>query len=112
MLEGNIQKRDMVPIENRILLDKWILSRFNVTISDIRKYFQTFEIHKSARTLEKFLIEDFSNWYLRRSRKRLWIEEKTENKIAGYSTMYDVFMGLSKSHCCNGFLICKFNLIF
>jgi isoleucyl-tRNA synthetase len=89
-------KKDMVPVENRILLDKWILSRFNVTISDIRKYFQTFEIHKSARTLEKFLIEDFSNWYLRRSRKRLWIEEKTENKIAGYSTMYDVFMGLSK----------------
>ena len=89
-------KKDMVPVENRILLDKWILSRFNVTISDIRKYFQTFEIHKSARTLEKFLIEDFSNWYLRRSRKRLWIEEKTENKLAGYSTMYDVFMGLSK----------------
>ncbi|MCK4829869.1 class I tRNA ligase family protein, partial [bacterium] len=35
-------------------------------------------------------------WYLRRSRKRLWIEEKTEDKLAGYSTMYDVFLGLSK----------------
>ncbi|MCK4349013.1 MAG: class I tRNA ligase family protein, partial [Thermoplasmatales archaeon] len=43
-----------------------------------------------------FLIEDFSNWYLRRSRKRLWVEEKTDDKLAGYSTMYDVFLGLSK----------------
>jgi len=89
-------KKDMVSGENRLLLDKWILSRFNRTISDVRKYFETFEIHKAARTIERFLIEDFSNWYLRRSRKRLWIEEKTENKLAGYSTMYDVFLGLSK----------------
>jgi len=89
-------KKDMISIDDRLLLDKWILSRFNRTISDVRKNFETFEIHKSARTIERFLIEDFSNWYLRRSRKRLWIEEKTENKLAGYSTMYDVFLGLSK----------------
>jgi isoleucyl-tRNA synthetase len=42
------------------------------------------------------VIDDFSNWYLRRSRKRLWIEEKTNDKLAGYSTMYDIFLGLSK----------------
>ena len=89
-------RQDMIPINDRQLLDKWILSRFNRTVSEVRKYFETFEIHKAARVIESFLIEDFSNWYLRRSRKRLWVEEKTDDKLAGYSTMYDVFLGLSK----------------
>ncbi len=89
-------KQDMIPVDDRQLLDKWILSRFNRTVSGVRKYFDTFEIHKAARTIESFIIEDFSNWYLRRSRKRLWVEEKTDDKLAGYSTMYDVFLGLSK----------------
>jgi len=88
--------KDKIPIEKRTFLDKWILSKFNKTSSEVKKYFKTFEIHKAARTIESFLIEDFSNWYLRRSRKRLWVEEKTNDKLAGYSTMYDICLGLSK----------------
>jgi len=89
-------KRERIAIEKRGLLDKWIISRFNKTVSETRKYLETFEIHKTARAIENFVIEDFSNWYLRRSRKRLWVEEKTEDKLAGYSTMYDIFLGLSE----------------
>lgn len=89
-------KKDTVPKNRRQLLDKWIMSRFNKTVSETRKYVGTFEIHKAARAIENFVIEDFSNWYLRRSRKRLWVEKDTEDKLSGYSTMYDVFLGLSK----------------
>jgi isoleucyl-tRNA synthetase len=89
-------KKDLIPFDERELLDKWILSRFNKTIEEVRNYFETFETHKAARSIEGFLIDDFSNWYLRRSRKRLWVEEKTSDKLAGYSTMYDIFIGLSK----------------
>jgi len=89
-------KKDNVSWENRPLLDKWVLSRFNKTVEEVRRYVGTFEIHKASRAIESFVIEDFSNWYLRRSRKRLWVEEKTDDKLAGYSTMYDVFLGLSK----------------
>ena len=89
-------KNDMVPFDKRQPLDKWILSRFNNTAFEVKKFIKTFEIHKAARAIDSFVIEDFSNWYLRRSRKRLWVEEKTTDKLAGYSTMYDVFLGLSK----------------
>ena len=88
--------KDSISYEKRSLLDKWILSRFNKTISEVNLFIEKFEIHKAAREIENFIIEDFSNWYLRRSRKRLWIEEKTSDKLAGYSTMYDVCIGLSK----------------
>jgi len=89
-------KKDMIPTEKRQPLDRWILSKFNKTTSNVKKYIKRFEIHKAARAVDNFVIEDFSNWYLRRSRKRLWVEEKTNDKLAGYSTMYDVFLGLSK----------------
>jgi isoleucyl-tRNA synthetase len=89
-------KTEIISQTKRQPLDAWILSRFNQMLSEIITCLETFEIHKAARGIENFIIEDFSNWYLRRSRKRLWVEEKTEDKLAGYSTMYDVFLGLSK----------------
>ena len=49
-------KKDKITIKNRSLLDKWILSRFNKTVIEVTKYFETFEIHKAARTIENFII--------------------------------------------------------
>lgn len=87
--------KDIIPLKKRQPLDKWIISRFHQTLKDIEKHMQIFETHKAARAVEYFVVEDFSNWYLRRSRKRLWVEEKTIDKLAGYSTMYEIFMDLS-----------------
>jgi len=89
-------KNDYISYEKRKPLDKWIISRFNKVVSEVNSYIEIFEVHKAARTIENFIIDDFSNWYLRRSRKRLWIEEKTDDKIAGYITIYEIFLGLSK----------------
>ena len=85
-----------IPVRNRPLLDQWILSRFQQTIQIIKKEMDTFSLHKASREIERFLIEDFSNWYLRRSRKRLWVEEETADKLSGYLTIYEVFLGLTK----------------
>jgi len=89
-------KKDRIPASKRGLLDQWICSRFNQLVKNIHVYMKDFETHKAARAIESFVIDDFSNWYLRRSRKRLWVEEKTEDKLSGYSTMYEVFVGLSQ----------------
>jgi len=89
-------KNDFISYEQRKPLDKWIISRFNKTVAEVVSYIKSFEIHKAARVIENFVIEDFSNWYLRRSRKRLWVEEKTDDKLAGYTTIYEIFLELSK----------------
>lgn len=89
-------EKDVIPIKDRSLLDKWIISRFNRTLLDVKSYMQGFEIHKATRAIEDFLIEDFSNWYLRRSRRRFWIEERTDDKFAGYSTIYEILLDLIK----------------
>ncbi len=85
-----------VPLSKRGLLDQWIMSRFHTLLKTVQGYMTTFETHKAARAIEDFVIDDFSNWYLRRSRKRLWSEEMTPDKLSGYHTMYEVFIGLSQ----------------
>ncbi|VVB59388.1 Isoleucine--tRNA ligase [uncultured archaeon] len=89
-------KKKGVSSTKRELLDQWIWSRFNKLIRDILGYMKDFETHKAARVIENFVIDDFSNWYLRRSRKRLWVEERTDDKLSGYFTMYEIFIGLSR----------------
>src|SRR3990167_809967 len=52
------------------LLDVWILSRFNGLVQVITNDLDKYEVTQSARAIEKFVAEDFSNWWLRRSRRR------------------------------------------
>ena len=89
-------KKDSVPVKQWSLLDTWILSRFHQMVKSVRGHMDIFEIHKAARAIEQFVNDDFSNWYLRRSRKRLWIEEETIDKKAAYAAMYEIFVGLTK----------------
>jgi len=96
VLDAFDPKKERIPASKRGLLDQWICSRFNQLVRNIHVYMKDFETHKAARAIESFVIDDFSNWYLRRSRKRLWVEEKTEDKLSGYSTMYEIFIGLSQ----------------
>ncbi|MCD6276537.1 MAG: isoleucine--tRNA ligase [Thermoplasmata archaeon] len=68
-------------------LDRWLISRLNSTIRDIRKYLDDFEIHKATKAIERF-IDELSNWYLRRSRRRFWKEEINKDKISAYTALY------------------------
>ena len=85
-----------IPFNKRPLLDQWIISQYHGLVHSIELNMNSFETHKAARALEHFVINDFSNWYIRRSRKRLWVEEQSADKTAAYATMYDIFLGLSK----------------
>ncbi|MCX6661105.1 MAG: isoleucine--tRNA ligase [Euryarchaeota archaeon] len=96
ILDAFDAKKKHVPLSKRGLLDQWIMSRFNNLTRVVQGYLKTFETHKAARAIEDFVIDDFSNWYLRRSRKRLWSEEMTSDKLSGYHTMYEIFIGLSQ----------------
>ncbi len=58
------------PIGKLNLLDRWLLSRFNRLVRDTGDRLEAFEVPTAARELEQFVIEDLSNWWVRRSRKR------------------------------------------
>ena len=63
-------KRQRADDQDLNLLDKWVLSKLNRLITQTTKNLEEYDITTAARVIEKFVIEDFSNWWLRRSRKR------------------------------------------
>jgi isoleucyl-tRNA synthetase len=56
---------------------------------------ENYELHRAARVFPKF-IDDLSNWYIRRSRKRFWKSENDEDKNEAYATLHHVLSSLAK----------------
>ncbi len=76
-------------------LDKWILSESQTLLKEFRKYFDAYDLEGGLRLIPDF-IDNLNNWYLRRSRRRFWASEMTEDKQSGYETLHWVLMTLSK----------------
>ncbi|AEE90871.1 Isoleucine--tRNA ligase [Tepidanaerobacter acetatoxydans Re1] len=81
--------------EDRSELDRWLLSRINSVNKQIRKYMNDLDITDAARTMES-LIDDISNWYVRRCRERYWKSEMDNDKIAAYLTLYEALVTFIK----------------
>jgi isoleucyl-tRNA synthetase len=76
-------------------LDKWILSELNKLILDFNEAMKKYELNKAARLLPNF-VDNLSNWYIRRSRKRFWKSESDEDKNSAYATLHYALLELSK----------------
>lgn len=89
-------KNFFVEYKDRPELDRWILSKYNNLIKEVEEDLAVYDHTKAVRKLQLFVSEDLSNWYIRRSRRRFWETELTEDKKAVYNTTYEVLVGISK----------------
>jgi len=78
------------------LIDRWIISRLNSLTRQIRSDMKSYEITRAARAIQEFLIEDLSNWYIRRCRRRFWKSELGPDKLGAYETLYAVLTGVAR----------------
>jgi len=77
------------------LLDKWILARLNQIISQTTDHLENYDAYATTMLIEEFL-DDLSNWYVRRSRRRFWKSEQDADKHAAYTTLYHVLTTLCR----------------
>ena len=77
------------------VLDRWIISELNTLIRDANENMTKYELTKAARLFGPF-VDNLSNWYIRRCRKRFWKTENNDDKNAAYHTLYEVLVTLSK----------------
>jgi len=82
-----------IPVKDRALLDRWILARLNSVIKKSREHLDKYNVAFLMKQTEEF-IEDLSNWYIRRSRKRFWKSENDGDKKSAYFTLYEVLTTL------------------
>ncbi len=85
-----------IPRSERSELDRWIVSRLNSTIGEVESAYEMYNPTKAARSVEAF-VEELSNWYVRRSRRRFWKEaERDIDKVAAYQTVYESLAVVAK----------------
>ena len=76
-------------------LDNWISSELNRLVSEVSKLMDSYNPTSAARRIEEF-IDDLSNWYVRRNRRRFWKSESDDDKSAAYTTLYQCLVTLSQ----------------
>ena len=85
-----------IDYENRPDIDKWILSKYNSLVKNATADMDIFELTRVVRGIQDFVIEDLSNWYIRRCRRRFWSTELDDDKKSVYNTTYEILVGICK----------------
>ncbi|MFH1068838.1 MAG: isoleucine--tRNA ligase [Candidatus Glassbacteria bacterium] len=83
-------------VELKDELDRWIVSRLNSTIRSVREDFARYELTRVTRNLQQFVIEEVSNWYVRRNRRRFWQSGDSADKLAAFATLWEVLVKVSR----------------
>ncbi len=76
-------------------LDRWILSRLNALGGEVTGLLDGYDATAASRRIQAF-VDDLSNWYVRRSRRRFWKSESDTDKASAYATLYQCLVTLTK----------------
>ena len=77
-------------------LDRWILGRLNQTTAQVTDDLNNSNAYNATLGFES-LLDDLSNWYVRRSRRRYWKTETDRDKSTAYATLWHVLVKMSRA---------------
>jgi isoleucyl-tRNA synthetase len=75
-------------VAERPLLDRWVLSELHAVVRDVTGFLEAFDTASAGRRLAAF-IDDLSNWYVRRSRRRFWDGPASAEGASAFATLYE-----------------------
>ncbi|HVL48073.1 MAG TPA: isoleucine--tRNA ligase [Candidatus Thermoplasmatota archaeon] len=78
------------------LEDRWILSRLQGVVATATEAIGKAEVHRAAREIERFAVDDLSRWYVRLVRDRAWAEAEDPDKLAAYLTLHETLLTVAK----------------
>jgi isoleucyl-tRNA synthetase len=80
---SNFELSQSPALKDRSMMDQWIISELNALIADVDKSYNDFDSQNAGKVLARF-IDDLSNWYVRRSRRRFW-----DGDVAALATLHE-----------------------
>jgi isoleucyl-tRNA synthetase len=86
---------DYVEPEDRSLMDRWALSELQLTVQTVTERLDAYDVTAAGRAIGGF-VDELSNWYVRRSRRRFWKGEDDRDKKAAHSTLYECLVTVAK----------------
>jgi isoleucyl-tRNA synthetase len=76
-------------------LDRWLRSALHALVRDVTEAYEHYDVLGATRPIQAF-VDQLSNWYLRRSRRRFWKSESDGDKQAAYATLHEALVMVSK----------------
>jgi isoleucyl-tRNA synthetase len=95
---ASVDKPDLDPSaapKSDDVLDQWMISRLNSSLASFTDRMEKFEVSETTKILDG-LIQDLANWYIRRSRRRFWKAESSEQKKQAYDVLYHILITTTK----------------
>ena len=77
-----------IPVSERPEIDRWIISLLNSLIREVGGCYENYDLTRAGRSIQDFVTENLSNWYVRLNRKRYWGGEYDKDKLSAYQTLY------------------------
>jgi isoleucyl-tRNA synthetase len=93
-LEGWRPGDDPKPSE-RSVLDRWLLSRLSTVTAAVGANMESYNLTHAVRAIADFVVDDLSNWYVRRSRDRFWGSADRGDTRAAFATLYEALVTVS-----------------
>ncbi|MCQ2547472.1 MAG: isoleucine--tRNA ligase [Clostridia bacterium] len=85
-----------VDYKERPELDRWILSKYNKLVKEVLNDMDSYDHMKTVHAINDFVVEDLSNWYIRRARRRFYAPELDLDKRSVYATTYEILVGVAR----------------
>jgi isoleucyl-tRNA synthetase len=95
-VDGFTYKEKEIPVSERPEIDRWIISLLNSLVKEVTRCYEDYDLTRAARSIQDFVTENLSNWYVRLNRKRYWGGEQSKDKLAAYQTLYTCIETVSK----------------
>ena len=77
------------------IIDRWIISCLYHLIKDVEEGMEDYDLSRAVEPFVRF-VDQLTNWYIRRSRRRFWHEEESEDRHQAFMTLYQVLIELTK----------------
>ena len=91
----NVDLTKDVAVEKRPEIDRWALALTHKTIKTVTEAMDNFDAKTAGDAIEAF-VDQLSNWYVRRNRRRFWKSTDPEDKHAAYLTLYQCLVAAHK----------------
>lgn len=90
-IDGWKPKQSSIEPKSTNILDQWMIARLNQTIIETTRQADNYKIAHAVQPIFSF-IDDMSNWFIRRSRRRFWKSEDDNDKNKAYETLWFVLI--------------------
>ena len=94
-LDGWLPSSTPAAVPGGTLLDRWILSRLDSLTGEVGRCLDAYDAAGATRAVERF-VEQLSNWYIRRNRRRFWKGQLDDDKAAAYATLHTTLTTLAR----------------